>query len=711
MVEGGPWSIKADTVEYFANTQTYEARGQVEIRQGDRRITADYIRVHAPTKIAHVQGNVVMVLEGDILSGQVGNFNLATRCGELEQARLFLKRNHFHVNSALIRRTGDNSYYAEKSVVTTCDADRPMWSFYSRELDIVVDGYATGKSSVMKVGPIPIMYLPVAVVPVKTTRQSGLLMPQYGQHRAGGSVVEVPFYWAINNYSDATFYQMYLSSRGYMQGAEYRYASNKSSGGTVRFSAMSDGRSDAPTPQRYWFAGMMNQDLPADWRAKADLDVVSDHKFLRDFNFGYLGLNRYSRALLGDYGRNFEQDDVKTRVSTLMLNRNFSQANLTFMGRYYDRLNISDPRPFNKVPSLNFNTLMIPVGDWPVFFGLDSSYNHYYQDHGLTGQRLDLHPQVYVPVRLFNSLDVYGQLGGRETVFRVDNKWDQQQFHTYVNRQLFDAKAGVTTALSRDYGRESDTGSYVRHILRPEVTYWNMPNYTPTRYPKFDPFDQGWVNPTNRNLPVLEGDNPLGGVNAITYSLTNNFLRRAWGANGLAQISDLFWFRVSQSAFFNRMSYGLDGTPQPHHRMSDVLGEFRVHPWQNLGLGVDLGTSPYQEGLNRVDLRMTLHDQNSRNYLNLDYLYLKDYANQINAEVFLDLFRSIKVGFSNQHTFISNKRLETKYGLIFQRQCWGISLNFADRTDDKRVSFTIFIPGLIEKLPQATTRQQADFLN
>ena len=28
-------------------------------------------------------------------------------------------------------------------------------------------------------------------------------MPQYGQHRAGGTVVELPLFWAINNYMDS----------------------------------------------------------------------------------------------------------------------------------------------------------------------------------------------------------------------------------------------------------------------------------------------------------------------------------------------------------------------------------------------------------------------------------------------------------------------------------------------------------------------------
>ena len=74
-----PWTLKADTLVYHTATQTYEATGRVELRQGERRLSADYMKVHTPTKIADIQGNVVMVLGDDIITGKSGQFNLVTR--------------------------------------------------------------------------------------------------------------------------------------------------------------------------------------------------------------------------------------------------------------------------------------------------------------------------------------------------------------------------------------------------------------------------------------------------------------------------------------------------------------------------------------------------------------------------------------------------------------------------------------------------------
>ncbi len=341
--EGGPWVLKADTLIYHAVSQTYEAIGRVEIRQEERRLTADYIKVHGPTKIAQVQGNVVMVLGDDILTGKSGQFNLVTRSGEMTEARLFMRRNHFHINSALIRKTGDNTFYAEKSVITTCDADRPAWSFYSRELNVTLDGYATGKAATLRLGQVPVAFVPTAVLPVKTTRQSGFLMPIYSQHQAAGTVVELPFYWAINNHMDATLYQV-IQTQGYLQGGEYRYAWDKESGGTARFSYIGDHNLAAPTPHRYWGAAMLNQNLPHGWFAKGVLDIPSDSQYLYDYNYGYLGLDRLGRSLGDDYGRNLEQYEVKTRVSSLIMQRSFSQGSLNFFGSYYRPLSPAIPR-------------------------------------------------------------------------------------------------------------------------------------------------------------------------------------------------------------------------------------------------------------------------------------------------------------------------------------------------------------------------------
>jgi LPS-assembly protein len=704
--QGGPWSIRAESLTYDAANRIYTAEGHVEIRQGDRRITAEQVEVNEVTKIARVKGNVVLVLGEDIFTGQEGQFNLATRCGEMQGARLFLSKNHFHVDSPLIRKTGENTYFAEEAKVTTCDADQPVWSFSARKLAVVLEGYATGRDSFVRLAGIPVLYLPVAVLPVMTSRQSGFLMPSYGQHRAGGSVVEAPFYWAINNFADATFYQTVLSNRGYMQGGEFRYRGHNEAAANFRFFYIND--SYAPyhenvTNRRYWASGMINQPV-GEWEARGTLDRVSDSNYLADFNFGYMGLSRYSRDLLMEFGRDLEQQEVNTRVSSLLVARNFSMANFTLYTRYYEKLVNPDPNLFNRVPGLSFSSVPLNLGGLPLYLGLNSSYNYFYQNHGMTGDRMDLHPQLWLQGQPLAGISFSSRVGFRETLFRVDHGVSDGPPEKYIPRNLYDSRVALSGAWSRDYGRRAESTYFFRHIVRPELTYWNIPRYNPNRYPDFDPFDQGWVAQADRNLPVRDGDDPIGGVNAMTYGISNDILWRSQNRQGQAAVRDVLWFRLSQSAFFNRTSMGIDGNPAFHSRFSDFWGELQFYPIPQVALGSNVGISPYNESFDRADFKVTFMDQQSQNYVSANYIFVRNFAKQINVETYLNLFRSVKTWLTYGHTFATNNQLEKRYGVVFQRQCWGVILSYIDRPNDQRIGFTVFIPGLGEKMKRSPVR-------
>ncbi len=705
---GDVWRIRAEKIIYEAPRHTYLAEGRVEITQGERRLRAARVEVNSVTKIAFLQGEVVLMLGEDILTGQEGHFNLATRCGEMRQARLFVKRNHFHVNSEVMRKTGENSYVAERATVTTCDADRPAWSFTARTLRVVLEGYAIGRHNVLRLGGVPVLYLPYGVAPVRTVRQSGLIMPFFGQHRAGGTIVEVPLFWAISNHADATFYQNVITNRGYMQGTEFRYRGHRGAAGNLRFVYLNDGHAGAPTHNRYWAAGMINQPLTDSISFRGTLDRVSDAGYLQDFNYGYLGLSRYSRDLISEMGRDLEPQEVPVRVSTAVVSATPFWGNFTAFSRYYQKLRADDPSPYHRLPGLSLTTLRWPLGKWPLALGVEAFYGHFLQNQRVSqqGEKLDFHPSLFSQLQLLPGLSLDGRVGYRQTLFIMERSLPGGPKEAPA-RQLFDAKVSLASRWYKDYG-PAGGGTRYRHLVQPELTYWNMPRYNARRYPDFDPFDWGWVEHTSRNLPLRDGDNPLGAVNALTYGLSTSLLRRTLNPQGQALISDLFWFRLTQSVFFNSRTMGFDGYDIPHHRLSDFLGELESRPFRRLSLGLDLGVSPYYEGFNRSNVKVKFFDDQHRNYVSVGYLYIRDYASQINLEAYVDLLRSVKTWLNFSHTFLTNKKLERRYGVIFQRQCWGIALSYTERPDDQRVGVTIILPGLTERWLKSSSLARAE---
>jgi LPS-assembly protein len=698
--QGGPWRIRAEQVLYDANSHTYTAVGRVEIVQGDRRLTAKWARLNALTKIAHLRGNVVLVLGEDVFSGQEGSFNLVTRSGEMRGAHLFLKKNHFRVDSDLIRKTGEQTFYAEMATVTTCDADRTAWSFNANKVKVVLEGVARSQGNTLRLAGVPVFYSPFLALPVLTKRQSGLLMPNLEFTQASGTVLEFPIYWAISNNADATFYQNYLSKRGYMQGVDRRYRARHDAAGDLRFVYLKDGSTDTQVPNRYWVAGMIDQPLSKNIDARLTLDHVSDAAFLERFNFGYLGLSKYSRDLLTNFGRQLEQEEVKTRVSTMLASGNFPFANLTMFGRDYQRLRLDEAYPFNQAPGVNFTTLTTRLKNLPILFGLQSSYGYFLQERGGNGHRLDFHPQAWWRANPFGFLSFETRAGFRETAFLVDAADPAvAQRVTTSSRELYDVKASLTSSLYKDYNFGQENGKdFYRHYLRPEVTYWNMPYYNPLRLPYYNPFDWGWVDRTSRNLPVRDGEDPYGGVNSITYGFSSNVLHRRENAQGQVMVQDMFWFRLTQGVFFNNFNMGIDGLPQPHNRVSDFLAETEYYLSKRVTLGSEVGVSPYNEGVTRAKAKFVFFDTASQKYLSINYLFIKNFANQITATTYLNLFPSMKTWFTINHTFLTSNKLERRYGLIFQKQCWGVAFSYTERPDDHRVSVTLIIPSMIEKL-------------
>uniref|UniRef100_A0A7C5AMF9 LPS-assembly protein LptD n=1 Tax=Desulfobacca acetoxidans TaxID=60893 RepID=A0A7C5AMF9_9BACT len=695
--KAGAWRLRAGLLVYDAATREYTASGGVELVQGDRRLSCEWAKVNEVTKVARLKGQVLIVLGEDRLSGQEGVFNLVTRCGEMHGARLFLKRNNFHVESVLIRKTGEQTFYAEEAVVTTCDAARPPWSFKTRKINVVVEGQARAQGTTLRLAGLPVLYTPFLSLPVLRQRQSGLLLPHMNFDRSSGLVLEFPVYWAINNHSDATFYQNYLSRRGYMQGFDLRYRGFKDAAGDLRLVYLKDGKADAPVPDRYWVTGMVNQPLTDRLQLRLSLDRVSDSDFYKTFNYGYLGLNTFNRDLLGEYGRMLEQQEVSTRLSTLLLSGNFPRVQLTAFGRAYQRLNVAEPFPFNQAPGVRLATLTTPLGKLPFMVGLESTYGYYFQNQGGRGHRLDFHPQVWFHSDLFSLLSMEARGGFRESIFLVDREDPAGRPVSSSSRELYDLKVSLASTWFRDFGREEGKTTFYRHYLRPEITYWNTPKYNPRLIPFFYPFDWGWVDRTSRNLPVREGEEPLGGVNMLTYGFSTSLLKRSETPQGQAEVRDLLWFRLLHGYFFNSTNMGIDGLPQHHHQFSEFLGEMEIYPYKRLILGSEVGLSPYAESFSRAKVKFVYFDRFRRQYLDVSYLFIKNYANQINVAAYLDLIPSLKTWVTFNHTFLYTKKLERQYGVILQRQCWGVAITITDRPDDTRVGVSLFVPSLMER--------------
>lgn len=218
-----PWHITADELNFDEADQVYVATGNVVISKMDKKIIADRVYFDHKRMIATASGHVVMTVGKDIIAADQLEIDLNTEQGSLQNGSFFLHKENFHIRGDQIQKTGPDSYQADKASLTTCDGDNPAWKITGRNLNITIEGYGYAQHAVFWVKKIPVFYTPFIAFPVKSKRQTGLLPPQMGTSSRKGYHYNQPFFWAINDHMDATFYDHYMQERGNKLGAELRY--------------------------------------------------------------------------------------------------------------------------------------------------------------------------------------------------------------------------------------------------------------------------------------------------------------------------------------------------------------------------------------------------------------------------------------------------------------------------------------------------------
>ncbi|MBT8331216.1 MAG: LPS export ABC transporter periplasmic protein LptC, partial [Deltaproteobacteria bacterium] len=227
-----PWELHADEVAYDQQLDQYVARGNVQISRGDILLTADLVQYDHKAQSAFARGNVVLTVGQDILSGSAMQIDLENQRGTIENASLFIKENNFHITAEKIEKTGRKTYRIEEATLTTCDGTKPSWKISARNVKIKENGSGTAAHAVLRARKVPVFYTPFFYYPARKDRQSGFLVPEFGESKRRGYQYNQPFFWAISESSDATFYAHYMSNRGIKPGAEFRYYLSEQSKGT-----------------------------------------------------------------------------------------------------------------------------------------------------------------------------------------------------------------------------------------------------------------------------------------------------------------------------------------------------------------------------------------------------------------------------------------------------------------------------------------------
>ncbi|HET7622603.1 MAG TPA: putative LPS assembly protein LptD [Gemmatimonadaceae bacterium] len=121
--------------------------------------------------------------------------------------------------------TRGSTSYAEDGSITSCNLPYPHYHFEAKEIKMVSKTLLVARPAVLYISDIPVMWLPFIFQDMRSGRRSGILPPRFGisdivraSPRYSRSIENLGYYFAINDYMDATISFDWRSGNGNTQG-------------------------------------------------------------------------------------------------------------------------------------------------------------------------------------------------------------------------------------------------------------------------------------------------------------------------------------------------------------------------------------------------------------------------------------------------------------------------------------------------------------
>ena len=530
---------------------------------------------------------------------------------------------------------------------STCPPGQRQWEFNASRISINNETHTgVARNVTLKLGGIPVIWLPVVSFPTDDKRRTGVLAPTIGRDDRNGLDLRVPVYLNLAPNYDATLTPRWLSKRGLMLGGEFRYLTQRSRGrfeGSYLHNDQLDANPADPNDIARLAAGIPGSDrsllsfqntttLNRHWYADADLNNVSDKFYLSDFGES---INATSISLLGSraglYGRGkFWSASLSAetwQIASPLLNDGDEPY------RRLPRLQASAWRPLARwfEAGVNLETVRFSHENFSEVtpdLALLARYDG--------GNRLDVQPWVRFPFG-GNAWFVTPQLAWRYTRYDGLDGQPVAEFGrpASASRSLPIASLDAGAYFERNF--QWHGGDYIQ-TLEPRLYYLRVPYRDQDALPIFDTRELtfGWTS--------LFRDNRFGGAdrqadaNQLTLALTTRILSAADGSERLsAGLGRITYFDAPRVLLTPACSTSpLPGCTVPSAPLTNEDGsdwvanvDWQVSDWWSVGATHQWDPTGNRTDLSSVRSQFRLH---KGTIVNVAYRYRRQLPNQPGLE-------------------------------------------------------------------------------
>lgn len=755
---GLPFDLNAENIKFDSEHKQVRAKDNVVMRYQSGTVEAATGDFDIDKKLGVLHGDVRMTEIGGSTSADAANLNIDNRTGTLENARMFFEDGNYHIHAKTAEKVSEDEFKFKDAEVSTCecpegDASCSPWTLTANRGEVTQDGYGKVWGAVLHLYDVPVMYTPYLMFPVKNDRQSGFLAPTIGTGSKTGFKLQLPFFWAIDNSTDATITGILETETRVGVSAEFRKIFSKDnhleSGLTFLDETKRDGKllgtnTDGlydPTLDTHRLGGYVDQI----WRGELNdtpfqfiLDgaYVSDDLFLREFE----------NEKIAPFNSRFVTSRAVFRT-TLM-----DKYSLDLSSEYNQSLVSDDNFVFQRLPELSLTGLDVfrPFGEHnplgaKLVLSSSADYVNFSRDRSYDGSRSEIYETLKLPFHLRNlfeaevSTDARGSfynMGERNAVDSsgaivdtLDSTSDRfvpgfgVKAGTAIER-VFDVHDGNPLKYLAELGPSArgEELTRVKHTIEPVVKYRYVPDVDQSSTPQFDSLDHlahrsvvtygidqrlftrfdprndyvygiEEATPEARDLENLQRKSSIDELYTFGFNGDDpdDFRRVISGSK-----KEFARFKIFQSYDFIEADQNNLPDQSP---FSDVNFELRVFPNDYIKVGtrtnIDFDTQEFSSYMIETQLLDKRGDQ-ARLRMN----FIDPSVRQLESGIQLSLLDRVKLGYYSRYDDIKSEFIENRLGLRFLSRCncmiFDVDLRDRINPNDTQISFNLTLIGLGE---------------
>lgn len=534
--------------------------------------------------------------------GTTLRYDFNTKRGKIKYGKTQMSPGYYKGED--IFKISENSMFVKDGYFTSCEyIDNPHYYFRSDKMRVMVKDKIVAKPVYFYIADVPLAVIPFSVFPNKKGRRSGIIIPSYGESSYGGRFLkDIGYYWAPNDYFDATILTDYYDKLRFVYDADLNYSLRYILNGRVSGRYYPTDPNTGANRERWGFDISHSQTIDPTLKITARGKFQSDKSYETDLNSNFetrtnqvissnLTLSKSFKgtknSMTANLSRteNLQNGNINYTLPQISFSRSQTSIYETITGE-----GIRGQRSWYQDIYFSYNAKALRKGS-RILQTADSTYDETIKQGAEHSLRFNSPQKVLKYFNLTPSVSYTETWVDETTTAYLDKETNtiiQSKKKGFAVRRTFNTSMALKTTL---YGMfEPNIGSlkFIRHKMDPQISY----TYTPDFSSPFYGYYINIIDTTGRKNKIDKfGNNPFGGTpqnesQNLRYSISNLFQAKFIDEDLKEEKVDLFSLNFSGGYDFKRDSLN----------WSDLSTSLRASPLDGMNLNISTIHSFYKAG-------------------------------------------------------------------------------------------------------------------